>query len=74
MMMIRRGPPTQERASKSIAEFCRDYGISRGTFARWQQTGVGPAVTRPVPGGRVLITSEAEAAWKGAHTALTAAE
>jgi hypothetical protein len=58
------------RAGKSIAEFCQAYGISRSTWNNWQKAGLGPAVTQPVPGGRVLITTEAEEEWKRRHTAL----
>jgi hypothetical protein len=68
----RDGPPIP-RAGKSIAEFCRSYGISRSTWNNWQKKGIGPAVTQPAgPRGRVLITEEAEAEWKRRYTTLAA--
>ena len=67
-----RDEPLVERAGKSVAEFCYAYGISRSTFNNYQKRGVGPAMTQPVPGGRVIITPEAEHAWKACHTALAA--
>ena len=63
------GAPVVGYGAITIAEFCRAYHISRGTFSNWQIAGVGPALTQPLPGGRVLITAEAEAAWKAKHTA-----
>jgi hypothetical protein len=70
--IIQPRPPPIARAGKSIAEFCQAYGISRSTWNNWQKAGLGPAVTQPVPGGRVLITAEAEDEWKRRHTAIAA--
>jgi hypothetical protein len=59
---------------KTIAQFCRDYDIGRATFFKWRQQGLGPAIMQPAgPRGRVVITPEAEAAWKVRHTALAPA-
>jgi hypothetical protein len=62
-----------KRAGKSVAEFCAAYGISRSTFENWARKGVGPAIMQPMPGGRKLITQEAEDQWKRTHTAITTA-
>jgi hypothetical protein len=67
-----RPTPPPKRGGKSIQEFCVSYGIGRSTFNNWRRKGLGPAVTQPVPGGRVLITEEAEAEWKRRFTALAA--
>jgi hypothetical protein len=64
--------PAASPAGKSVFQFCSDYGISRSTFEAWRRAGVGPAELQPVKGGRVLITSEAEEAWKQKHTQLAA--
>jgi hypothetical protein len=65
--------PTEKlkRASKSVSEFCAAYHITRRTFEHWVKKGIGPAVTQPAGrNGRIIITAEAEDAWKRAHTAL----
>jgi hypothetical protein len=62
------------RAGKTVAEFCASYTISRRTFDNWKRKGIAPAVTQPAgPGGRQVITTEAEAEWKRRFTALVAA-
>jgi hypothetical protein len=46
---------------KTDREFCVDYNIANRTFYRWKQAGIAPAVTQPAgPGGRVILTREAE--------------
>jgi hypothetical protein len=68
---IRRQPVV--RAGLSIAEFCRLYGVAPRTFYNWRKRGVAPAVTQPAgPGGKVIITDEAQQAWRRAHTGLAA--
>jgi hypothetical protein len=74
----RRAEQAIERAGKSIDEFCAAYGFSRSTYNNYRKHDVGPAETRMVAHGRVIITPESEAAWKLRHTApaetITAAE
>lgn len=60
---IIRSAPAVSRAGKSPAEFCAAYGISRSTFEDWRRRGLGPAELQPIPGGRIIITEAAEAAW-----------
>jgi hypothetical protein len=57
----------------TIEGFCFRKRISRSSYINYRKLGVGPAETRAVPGGRVIITKEAEAAWDRAHTALASA-
>jgi hypothetical protein len=64
--------PTALPLGKSVLQFCSDYGISRSTFEAWRRAGLGPAELQPIKGGRILITTEAETAWKAKHTALAA--
>jgi hypothetical protein len=67
-------PAPFKRASKSIAEFCRSHGVSRRTFENWRAAGVAPALTQPIPGGRILISEQAEQAWLLKYTEFAAAE
>jgi hypothetical protein len=64
--------PKPKRLGKSVDEFCAAYGISRSTFETWRRARppLGPAELQPIPGGRIIITEEAEAAWKERHTAI----
>jgi hypothetical protein len=68
----RRREAHYERRGKSPAEFCATYGISRSTYEEWQRRGIGPAVLQPIPGGRVIITDQAEADWLAKRTAFAA--
>jgi hypothetical protein len=61
-------PPRVKRTGKSVEEFCASLGISRSTFEVWRRRGLGPAELQPIPGGRIIITDEAEAAWKARVT------
>jgi hypothetical protein len=56
---IPRGP----RLGKSPAQFCEAYGISRSTFEEWRRRGLGPAELQPIPGGRIIISEQAEREW-----------
>ena len=49
----------------SVAEHCRQYGISKTTFYELQRQGRGPRLMRI--GGRTLVTHEAALAWQRAH-------
>jgi hypothetical protein len=64
--------PAISKRGKSVSEFCIAWGISRSTFEGWRRLGVGPEEIQPVPGGRILISEEAENAWKARRTALAA--
>jgi hypothetical protein len=66
------GISRESRLGKSPAEFCEAYGISRSTFEEWRRRGLGPAELQPIAGGRIVITQEAEDAWKAKHSALAA--
>ena len=62
-----------ERASKSVAQFCADYHITRRTFEHWIARGIGPTILLPAGRyGRIVITAESEDAWKAKHTAIAA--
>jgi hypothetical protein len=61
-------PP--KRTGKSVTEFCASIGISRSTYETWRRRGIGPGELQPIPGGRIIITEEAEAAWRAKYTAL----
>jgi len=62
----------EPRRGKSVAEFCASWGVSRSTYEEWRRRGIGPTVIQPIPGGRVLITSEAEVEWASKRSALAA--
>ncbi len=49
-------------ATYSIAEFCREHGISRGLFYNLQRGGRGPRVMKV--GSRTLISREAVEEWR----------
>jgi hypothetical protein len=64
-------PGKNARGSKTVAEFCRDYHISRRTFEHWVKKGIGPAITQPAGRfGRIVVSEQAERDWLGKHTAL----
>jgi hypothetical protein len=66
-------PGKNARASKSVAQFCDSYGITRRTLEHWIAKGIGPAILQPAGRyGRIVITQEAEDAWKAKHTKLAA--
>ena len=46
----------------SVAEFCREHGISRGLFYRLLREGRGPRVIKA--GRRTLISREAAEEWR----------
>ena len=46
----------------SVAEFCREHGISRGLFYRLLREGCGPRVMKA--GRRTLISHEAAEEWR----------
>jgi excisionase family DNA binding protein len=46
----------------SVAEFCHQHGISRGTFYKLIKEGLGPKTAKI--GRRTLISQEAAAAWR----------
>jgi len=60
--------PKVKRTGKSVAEFCASIGISRSTFEVWRRQGLGPAELQPIPGGRIIITEQAEDEWRRRHT------
>jgi hypothetical protein len=64
--------PLIKRGSKSVAEFCETHGISRSTYEAWRRLGVGPREIQPVPGGRILISEQAELEWLAKRAALAA--
>jgi hypothetical protein len=55
--------PYSDRGALSVAEFCRSHGISRGLFYLALRDGLGPRLMRLR--GRVLISAEAAAEWRG---------
>jgi hypothetical protein len=66
-------PPASKRAGRTVSEFCAAYTISRRTFEVWKKKGIAPKVVQPAgPGGRQLITTDAEDAWKRQFTGLAA--
>jgi hypothetical protein len=70
--MARSSLPKVKRLGKSVGEFCASYGVSRSTYETWRRLGVGPMEIQPIKGGRVLITQEAEDAWKAKHSNIAA--
>ncbi len=50
------------KAAFSVAEFCREHGISRGLFYNMLREGRGPAVIKA--GRRTLISREAAEDWR----------
>lgn len=48
--------------ASSVKKFCRDHGISRGTYYNMQKRGEAPR--RMKIGSRTLITDEAAADWR----------
>ncbi len=50
------------KAAFSVAEFCREHGISRGLFYRLLREGHGPRVIKA--GRRTLISQEAAEQWR----------
>ncbi len=50
------------KAAFSVAEFCREHGISRGLFYNMLREGRGPAVIKA--GRRTLISREAAEQWR----------
>jgi hypothetical protein len=65
----------EPRKGKSVAEFCAAWGVSRSTFEEWRRRKppLGPAELQPIPGGRIIITEQAEAEWAAQRTAQPAA-
>jgi predicted DNA-binding transcriptional regulator AlpA len=57
---------TVAKFALSINEFCASHGISRSFFYKLTQSGQGPRVIKI--GTRSLITVEAAADWRRAHT------
>ena len=49
-------------ATYSVADFCREHGISRGLFYRLLREGHGPRVIKA--GRRTLISREAAEEWR----------
>ncbi len=49
-------------ATYSVAEFCREHGISRGLFYRLLREGRGPRVIKA--GRRTLVSCEAAEEWR----------
>jgi hypothetical protein len=64
-----------EARGKTIEEFCRVYGLTRGTFYRWKDNGRAPALLNPSgePKGWQIITAEAEHEWRQKFSKKTAA-
>jgi hypothetical protein len=62
-------PAKVPQAGKSPAQFCEAYGISRSTFEEWRRRGLGPEELQPIPGGRIIISAQAEAAWLARRSA-----
>jgi hypothetical protein len=56
-------PLDGELDAYSIDEFCRRNSICRGTFYNMREAGTGPTEKRAM--GRVLITKESAAEWRG---------
>ena len=50
------------KAAFSVAEFCREHGISRGLFYSLLREGRGPRVIKA--GRRTLISREAAEEWR----------
>ena len=50
------------KAAFSVAEFCREHGISRGLFYNMLREGRGPRVIKA--GRRTLISREAAEEWR----------
>ncbi len=50
------------KAAFSVAEFCREHGISRGLFYNMLREGRGPLVIKA--GRRTLISHEAAEEWR----------
>ena len=46
----------------SVAEFCHQHGISRGTFYKLAKQGLGPKTAKI--GRRTLISTEAAEQWR----------
>jgi len=65
--------PASQRPNKTIREFCQAWDISEATFFLWRKGGRAPALTQPFPGGRAMISPEAEADWKKKFTAVAQA-
>lgn len=55
------------REAFTIDEFCQAHGFSRGHYFNLQKMGQGPRVMKA--GNRRLISKEAAAEWRAAHTA-----
>ena len=49
-------------ATYSVADFCREHGISRGLFYRLLREGRGPRVIKA--GRRTLVSREAAEEWR----------
>jgi len=50
------------KASFSVAEFCREHGISRALFYKQRRKGRGPQIMKV--GRRTLISHEAAEIWR----------
>lgn len=61
------GCQDSDLAAFSIAKFCARHSISRAHYYNLRNAGRGPRELRA--GDRVLITTEAAAEWRQAHTA-----
>jgi hypothetical protein len=62
-------PPPLSYAVLTVAEFCREFRLSKSFYHKLKRAGLGPKETRI--GQRVLIGREAANAWFAAHEAAT---
>jgi hypothetical protein len=62
--VIKRDEPSVAGDDPSVAGFCSRKGISRATYYNLRKRGCGPREVQPVPGGRIVITPEAERDWE----------
>jgi hypothetical protein len=51
--------------TESVRVCCKNR-VSRSTFETWRRRGIGAAKLQPIPGGRIIISQEAEDAWRRA--------
>ncbi|MET9019247.1 helix-turn-helix domain-containing protein [Actinopolymorpha sp. NPDC004070] len=59
-------PPSRSNERLTVAEFCKELGVSRSTFYEWRKKARGPRCIR-LPNGELRIRRSELERWLDAH-------